>query len=138
MPELTELGSPRVQAVAADMADPEGTAAIVDAHGAAYPDMAALILSAGVGSAGPIASYPIRRLDKTMSVNFRSVFVLIQNALPLLRAAAARASGRAPRSSYCPQSPASTPKKDWPPTVQLRPRVGHPRPVSNLPAPYSH
>jgi 3-oxoacyl-[acyl-carrier protein] reductase len=94
VPELTELGSPRVQTVAADMADPEGTAAIVEAHGAAHPDMAALILSAGVGSAGPIASYPIRRLDKTMSVNFRSVFLLIQNALPLLRAAAARPSGR--------------------------------------------
>jgi 3-oxoacyl-[acyl-carrier protein] reductase len=56
--------------------------------------MAALILSAGVGSAGPIASYPIRRLDKTMSVNFRGIFLPIQNALPLLRAAAARPSGR--------------------------------------------
>ena len=73
IPELTELGSPRVQTIAADVTDPETTAAIVEAHGAAYADMSALIVSAGVGSAGPIASYPLRRLDKIMSVNFHSL-----------------------------------------------------------------
>jgi 3-oxoacyl-[acyl-carrier protein] reductase len=87
---LTELGAAQVTCVAADMADAESLPTLIDAHRAAYGDMSALILNAGVGTAGPIDSYPARRLDKTMAVNFGAAFLLIQAALPLLRQAAQR------------------------------------------------
>ena len=51
--------------------------------------MDALILNAGVGTAGPVADYPLKRLDKTLEVNVASAFVLLQAALPQLRLAAA-------------------------------------------------
>ncbi len=88
--QLRGLGSPVVRVVAADMADPEGLDALVAAHRAEHHDMDALILNAGVGTAGPIADYPLHRLDKTMAVNFRAAFQLIASALPMLRASAAR------------------------------------------------
>ncbi|MUL82115.1 MULTISPECIES: SDR family oxidoreductase [unclassified Mycolicibacterium] len=94
VPTLTDLGAPSVLAVSADMADPAGPAALVEAHRSLHGDMAALIVNAGVGTAGPIASYPAGRLDKTLAVNFRSPFLLIQAALPLLRAGASRRDHR--------------------------------------------
>lgn len=87
---LRELGAAEVTTVAADMADPEGLPAILAAHRTANPDLSALILCAGVGTAGRIADYPQHRLDKTMAVNFRAPFLVVQAALPLLRAAATR------------------------------------------------
>ncbi len=51
--------------------------------------MSALVLNAGVGTAGDIASYPMHRLDKTLAVNFRAPFAFLQESLPLLHAAAA-------------------------------------------------
>ena len=83
--ELRELGSPSVLSVAADMADPDTAVGLIQRHRDEYGDMSALILNAGVGTAGSIADYPLKRLDKTIAVNFRSPFVLIQEALPLLR-----------------------------------------------------
>jgi 3-oxoacyl-[acyl-carrier protein] reductase len=50
--------------------------------------MDALVLSGGVGTAGPIATMHARRADKTLEVNFTSALTLIQHALPLLRMAA--------------------------------------------------
>ena len=88
--DLRELGSPAVLSVAADMADPDAPVGVIQRHRDEYGDMSALILNAGVGTAGSIADYPLKRLDKTIAVNFRSPFVLIQEALPLLRSAVAR------------------------------------------------
>src|SRR5690606_16011933 len=51
--------------------------------------MDVLVLNAGVGTAGPIDSLPIRRLDRSIEVNLASTFILVQHSLPLLRAAAA-------------------------------------------------
>lgn len=87
--ELVSAGAPDVVAIAADMADREALPQLVIEHGSRFATMDVLILNAGVGSVGDVASYPVRRLDKTMDVNFTAALVLIQHALPLLRAAAA-------------------------------------------------
>ena len=88
--ELRDIGSPKVVVAAADMADSDALSDIVECHRRHHHDMSALILSASVGTAGPVASYPLHRLDKTLAVNFRVPFQLIQAALPILRAAAER------------------------------------------------
>ncbi|MCD2097554.1 MULTISPECIES: SDR family NAD(P)-dependent oxidoreductase [Rhodococcus] len=85
---LREAGAKEVRAVAADLADPEATARVVETHREAFGSMKALILNAGVGTAGPIAEFPARRFDKTVAVNLNAPFALIQASLPLLRAEA--------------------------------------------------
>ncbi|OBH13389.1 SDR family oxidoreductase [Mycobacterium sp. E1747] len=90
VPVLEQLGSPHVTTIAADMADADALPGIVDSHRSAYHDLDALILNAGVGTAGPIENFPSHRLNKTMAVNFNAPFLLIQSALPLLRQAALR------------------------------------------------
>lgn len=86
--QLRDAGAKDVQVVAADMADPATAATLVDAHREAFGTMRALILNAGVGTAGPIAELPARRFDKTVAVNLNAPFALLQAALPLLRAGA--------------------------------------------------
>ncbi|MFE6925476.1 SDR family NAD(P)-dependent oxidoreductase [Nocardia sp. NPDC057663] len=85
---LREAGAPDVVAAAADMADPAAPAQLCAIHGERFGSIDTLILNAGVGTAGAIGSLPMRRVNKTVDVNFRAPFSLIQNALPLLRAAA--------------------------------------------------
>ncbi|WP_174183748.1 SDR family NAD(P)-dependent oxidoreductase [Nocardia barduliensis] len=94
---LRELGAPRVVAVAADIAEPEQVETVVAAHEQAYETMGALILNAGVGSAGPVAQYPLRRFDKTVAINLRAPLQLLQLALPALRKAAAQDPARGAR-----------------------------------------
>jgi NAD(P)-dependent dehydrogenase (short-subunit alcohol dehydrogenase family) len=89
VPELLAAGAPEVLHHAADMADRGALRMVVAAHRAKFSYMNALILSAGVGTAGPVESLPLHRFDRTLEVNLASVFVLIQHALPLLRVAAA-------------------------------------------------
>jgi 3-oxoacyl-[acyl-carrier protein] reductase len=88
IPVLTNLGAPRVCAIASDLADPSSPTTLTEAHQQCHGAMTALILNAGVGTAGPIRGYPVDRLDKTIAVNFRSPFLIVQAALPLLRAGA--------------------------------------------------
>ncbi|OCB24409.1 short-chain dehydrogenase [Mycobacterium malmoense] len=91
VPELTALGSPRVIAVACDMADPATPTKITETHSRHHNGaLTVLVLNAGVGTAGRIEDFPANRLDKTFAVNFRSPFITVQAALPLLRAGAAR------------------------------------------------
>ena len=52
-----------------------------------------LVLNAGVGSAGALADFHPRRFDKQITLNLRAPFVLLQQALPLLRKAAAGRPG---------------------------------------------
>ena len=59
--------------------------------------MSTLILNAGVGSFGAVDTYSMGRFDKTVEVNFRAPFVLLQSALPLLREAAREDSARGAR-----------------------------------------
>lgn len=86
--ELEDLGG-TVDAVAGDVADEAALDAVVEHHAHAHRRLNALVLAAGVGSAGPIDGYPLRRFDKQIAVNLRGPFALVGRALPLLRAGAA-------------------------------------------------
>lgn len=83
--DLLATGAPRVVPVAADLADRDAADRIVGAHAEAFGAMNALVLNAGVGTAGSIADYPLRRFDKTLDVNLRAPFQLLQGSIPLLR-----------------------------------------------------
>ncbi|MFA5711225.1 SDR family NAD(P)-dependent oxidoreductase [Mycolicibacterium sp.] len=87
--ELRDLGADDVVTVAADLADEDAPAAIAAAHAARFDRLDALILNAGVGSAGNIAEFPMKRYDKTFAVDVRAPFMLLQQCLPLLRTTAA-------------------------------------------------
>jgi 3-oxoacyl-[acyl-carrier protein] reductase len=82
------VGGSTIQLVPGDVADEVTLDAVVDAHREAFTSMNALVLAAGVGSAGPIDGYPLRRLDKQLAVNFRAPFGMVARSLPLLRLAA--------------------------------------------------
>ncbi|MFF0815693.1 SDR family NAD(P)-dependent oxidoreductase [Rhodococcus sp. NPDC003318] len=93
--DLRHAGAPDVVAVAGDMADAEFPAAIIAAHAERFgAEMTALVLNAGVGTAGAVAEYPMRRFDKTIDVNLRAPFALLQQSVPLLRAGASARPGR--------------------------------------------
>lgn len=87
--KAAKAGSPQVEVVAADSANREALASVVETHETAYGAMDALILNAGVGTSGPIDATDLQRLDKTLEVNFVSAVLLIRSALPMLRKAAA-------------------------------------------------
>ncbi len=97
VPDLQRAGAGPVVAVAADMAAREALPPLVEAHGRAFGSMDALVLNAGVGTAGGIGTSDLRRLDKTIAVNFTAALVLVQHALPLLRQGAAEAPARGAR-----------------------------------------
>lgn len=86
--QLLAQGAPRVVPVVADLGDPEAAQVLATAHQQEFTTLRALILNAGVGTAGSIAEYPKRRFDKTVAVNFAAPFAILQSALPMLRAAA--------------------------------------------------
>ncbi|MGC0366075.1 3-oxoacyl-[acyl-carrier protein] reductase [Rhodococcus sp. 27YEA15] len=85
--DLRAAGAPDVVVAAGDMADEEFAVRLAAAHGEHYGAMRALILNAGVGTSGAIADFPMRRFDKTVAVNLRTPFTLLQASLPLLHAA---------------------------------------------------
>ena len=80
-------GAPHVTCVAGDLSDPTYADRLVDAHGEQFDSLDCLVLNAGVGTAGPIDALPATRLDKTIAVNLRAPFVMLQRAIPLLRKA---------------------------------------------------
>jgi 3-oxoacyl-[acyl-carrier protein] reductase len=86
---LADAGAADVRALAGDVADDHYLAELAAAHETRFSALDALVLNAGVGSAGPLAEFHPRRFDKQVSINLRSPFVLLQRALPLLRKAAA-------------------------------------------------
>lgn len=88
--ELTELGAPEVAACPGDLADPDYPERLAAAHRESFGPMACLVLNAGVGTAGDLADLPAHRLNKTLAVNVRAPFLLLQQCLPLLREAAAQ------------------------------------------------
>jgi 3-oxoacyl-[acyl-carrier protein] reductase len=91
---LRASGASDAVVVAADMADPDVSAHLVETHRVRYGSLGVLVLNAGVGTAGGIADLPLRRFDKTLEVNLRAPFALLQHALPLLRATAQQRPGR--------------------------------------------
>jgi 3-oxoacyl-[acyl-carrier protein] reductase len=82
--ELETLGV-TVIAGAGDQADESTLDRLIELHSDAFGSMNALVLAAGVGSAGPIVGFPLRRFDKQFAVNVRAPFALVSRALPLLR-----------------------------------------------------
>jgi 3-oxoacyl-[acyl-carrier protein] reductase len=62
---------------------------LVAAHAAAFGVLDLLVVNAGMGYIGTLAELPVARFDTIMKINLRAPFLLIQAALPLLRAAAA-------------------------------------------------
>lgn len=86
---LTELGV-RVETAPGDMAAEEDVRRVAAAHAEYFGRLDALVISAGVGSAAPVAGYPLKRFDKQFAVNIRSPFLLIGESLDLLRATAAQ------------------------------------------------
>jgi NAD(P)-dependent dehydrogenase (short-subunit alcohol dehydrogenase family) len=84
------LPAPDLQVVTADMADEDEVRAVARRHGERFGDLDLLVLSAGVGTSGPIIDYPMRRLDRQVAVNLRAPFALTQECLPALRRAASR------------------------------------------------
>lgn len=83
--ELRTTGSPTVVHLAADMADRAALADLADLHGRTFGSMSALVLNAGVGTAGPLATAKPPRVDRTMAVNFLAPLLMVQQSLPLLR-----------------------------------------------------
>ena len=81
----------KVHVVPADMAAEDDVVRLADAHAAAFDQLDALVLNAGMGSIGPLAEFPTRRFDKLYAVNVRANYLLVQRLLPLLRATAAAA-----------------------------------------------
>lgn len=87
--DLRAAGAPDVVGIAADMSAPGTAQALAEAHAERFGALRALVLNAGIGTAGPIAQFPMRRFDKTVAVNLTAPFALLQNCLPLLRKGAA-------------------------------------------------
>lgn len=85
VPVLLDAGAAQVVRAAADMADHSTLQPLVDLHGETFGTMSALVVNAGVGTAGEVATFPTHRLHKTLDVNLIAPFVLVQAALPLLR-----------------------------------------------------
>ncbi|MGO8888408.1 MAG: SDR family oxidoreductase [Streptosporangiaceae bacterium] len=75
--------------VSADMTAEEDVRALARSHAERFGSMDLLVLSAGTGTSGRLAEYPMRRFDRQMSVNVRAPFALVQECLPALRRAAA-------------------------------------------------
>jgi len=87
--QLRAAGAPDVQALAGDIADEGYLIDLVQAHAVRFDKVDALVLNAGVGSAGALAGFHPRRFDKQVTLNLRAPYVLLQQALPHLRKAAA-------------------------------------------------
>jgi NAD(P)-dependent dehydrogenase (short-subunit alcohol dehydrogenase family) len=88
--DLRSAGSPDVGYRECDMADRAAIADLMATHTSRFGStMNSLVINAGVGTAGPIGSFRLDRFDKTIDVNLTSALLLIQGALPSLRAAAA-------------------------------------------------
>ncbi|MUL49443.1 SDR family oxidoreductase [Mycobacterium sp. CBMA293] len=85
------LDEPNVGGVAwlaGDVTDDQYVTELVALHRGRYGSLDALVVNAGVGSAGRLADFHPKRFDKQIAINLRSAFIVIQQAMPLLYAAA--------------------------------------------------
>jgi NAD(P)-dependent dehydrogenase (short-subunit alcohol dehydrogenase family) len=74
--------------VPADLATPEGAAALVAAVSEQESALHVLVNNAGATWGAPLEEYPDSAFDKVFAINVKAVFHLTQQFLPLLRAAA--------------------------------------------------
>ena len=77
----------QVTVAAANLAVEADVTRLAEVHAGAYGRTDALVLNAGMGTIGPMATFPLRRLDTLMQVNVRSALQLMQLSLPALGAA---------------------------------------------------
>jgi short-subunit dehydrogenase len=78
-----------LQVLPADMGREDDVRALARGHADRFGSLDLLVLSAGTGTSGLIADYPMRRFDRQMTVNVRAPFALVKECLPALRRAAA-------------------------------------------------
>jgi NAD(P)-dependent dehydrogenase (short-subunit alcohol dehydrogenase family) len=80
----------RVRPLVGDVTDESCNAAMVEAA-RAEGGLDALVLNAGLPTAGPIESLPLAEFDRALDVNLRSVVIGVRASLPALREADAGA-----------------------------------------------
>jgi 3-oxoacyl-[acyl-carrier protein] reductase len=86
---LRDGGGVGVHPVVANLANDAEVSGIVSEHAARYGCLDLLVLNAGVGAVGQIAEMSAKNYVLVLNVNLKAQFLLIQQALPLLRKAAA-------------------------------------------------
>jgi NAD(P)-dependent dehydrogenase (short-subunit alcohol dehydrogenase family) len=74
-----------VHALAVNVASESDCERLVAAHSERFGRLDVLVNSAGVGIAGTTADLPLKHWDLQFGVNVRSIFLLSQLAVPLLR-----------------------------------------------------
>ncbi len=78
-------------AIPANLGDVDGVHALVGELGRREQRIHVLVNNAGASWGSPIDTYPADGFDRVLNLNLKGVFVLIQQLLPLLRAAATSA-----------------------------------------------
>jgi short-subunit dehydrogenase len=78
-----------VEALAANMADEEAIAALVQAHRDRYGRLDVLVNNAGVGVGAAAAEQQTKFVDLQLDVNLRAIVLLYRDCLEMLRAAGA-------------------------------------------------
>ena len=76
----------RAHVLADDLADPEAPARIVDGTLEALGGLDVLVNNAATIKTGPLEAYSLEDFEHHVAVNIRSIFFLVQRALPALRA----------------------------------------------------
>ena len=76
----------RAHVVADDLVDPEAPARIVNGTLEALGGLDVLVNNAATIKTGPLEAYSLEDFDRHVAVNIRSIFFLVQRALPALRA----------------------------------------------------
>ena len=84
--ELTEMSDGECIAIAGDLAQMEGVAALSKKLHEREEHIDVLVLNAGIGTGGPFAEMSLADWDETMELNLRSPLFLTQALLDLLKA----------------------------------------------------
>src|SRR3954452_23491434 len=84
-----DAGIDDVQAVPANMASEEDIKRVVDAHRERFGRLDVLINNAGVGIGSAIADAQTKKLDMTLDVNLRGVYLTLRDCIPMLKEAGA-------------------------------------------------
>ncbi|TVR02199.1 MAG: SDR family oxidoreductase [Spirochaetaceae bacterium] len=82
-----DLGPEGIVLLATDLTQPEAPRRIIQHARATFGRLDLLVNNAGAVVSGPIGSYTLEQWEELMALNARAPFFLMQEALPLLRAA---------------------------------------------------
>lgn len=89
--EQVAAGLPRAHVVAADLAEPDAPAAVVADALAALGRLDAVVNNAAAFALEPFGGFSREQVDALLATNLRAPFLLVQEALPALRASPAAA-----------------------------------------------